>query len=218
MNFAVVGGLTFEVSFTGTMTGPLTLCFSYDENDVQDENNLRLLHFENLSWLDVTTFVDTTLNKICGQTTSLSPFAVVEPDTDGDGMPDVWETTYGLNPNNAADATISSDADTLTNLQEYGHGTNPTLADTDSDGMPDDWEVLYGLNPIVDDASADTDNDGVNNLAEYAAHTNPTVNNTPPPSTPPTASTKAVPVFEGWWALLGILSGLGIVRRRFRKA
>jgi len=46
-------------------------------------------------------------------------------DTDGDGMPDFWETFYGLNPANAADATNSLDADGVINLAEYWSGTIP---------------------------------------------------------------------------------------------
>jgi hypothetical protein len=48
-------------------------------------------------------------------------------DTDDDGMPDYWETRYGLNPIDAGDANQDSDDDGLTNLQEYEQQTNPTL-------------------------------------------------------------------------------------------
>lgn len=51
-------------------------------------------------------------------------------DTDGDGMPDSWETTYGLNPNSAADASLDPDGDGFTNLQEYQNGTNPNAGET----------------------------------------------------------------------------------------
>ena len=46
-------------------------------------------------------------------------------DTDGDGMPDNWEATYGLNSNDPSDASLDTDHDRLTNLQEYLSGTNP---------------------------------------------------------------------------------------------
>lgn len=55
--------------------------------------------------------------------------APVIVDTDGDGMPDDWETFFGLNPNNPADATGDPDGDGLTNLQEYQQGGHPFGAD-----------------------------------------------------------------------------------------
>src|SRR5262249_44995112 len=44
------------------------------------------------------------------------------------GIPDYWETLYGLNPNSAADAAMDLDGDGSSNLTEYRRGTNPTLA------------------------------------------------------------------------------------------
>jgi len=49
-------------------------------------------------------------------------------DTDGDGLPDSWETFFGLNPNSTSGADGASgdpDGDGRTNLQEYQAGTHP---------------------------------------------------------------------------------------------
>ena len=46
-------------------------------------------------------------------------------DDDGDGMPDSWETLYGLNPL-VNDAAGDLDGDGVTNLNEYNSGTDPS--------------------------------------------------------------------------------------------
>lgn len=43
-------------------------------------------------------------------------------DTDGDGMPDSWETFYGLNPNDASDANGDFDCTGYTNIEKYING------------------------------------------------------------------------------------------------
>jgi len=80
---------------------------------------------------------------------------LVHFDLDNDNMADDWELTYGLDPDSSADAGESLDLDTLTNLQEFQRGTNPTLVDTDDDGIEDDIEVLNGTDP-TDAASPGT--------------------------------------------------------------
>ena len=122
-------------------------------------------------------------------------------DTDGDGMPDAWESAHGLNPS-ANDAGGDLDGDGRSNLQEYNGGWDPQVAevaasmvrfslpflldsggpqfgltlDTDGDGMPDWWEVKYSLNRLMNDAGGDPDGDGWSNLYEYQHGTNPKIN------------------------------------------
>jgi hypothetical protein len=47
------------------------------------------------------------------------------PDRDGDGMPDAWETVHGLDQNSPADALLDADHDGMSNQQEYLAGTDP---------------------------------------------------------------------------------------------
>lgn len=47
------------------------------------------------------------------------------PDSDGDGMPDAWETAHMLNPHNTADGALDSDNDGYTNIEEFLNQTDP---------------------------------------------------------------------------------------------
>jgi hypothetical protein len=57
--------------------------------------------------------------------------AVIEDpnvDSDNDGIPNGWESQYGLDPHNPADGSLDLDGDGATNLQEFLAGTDPTSA------------------------------------------------------------------------------------------
>jgi hypothetical protein len=109
--------------------------------------------------------------------------AVLGADTDGDGMPDVYELNNGFNPNDPSDANQDADNDGLTNLQEYQLGTDPHNPDTDGDGLKDGVETGTGVwvsptNTGTDPLNPDTDGDGLldsveNNTGIYvdAQHT-----------------------------------------------
>lgn len=93
-------------------------------------------------------------------------------DTDGDGMPDAWETAHGLDPYSAVGVNGAEgdlDGDTLSNLEEYQRGTMPNSPRSDSDDLTDDFEVALGTNPLA----ADTDGDGINDDVEWAQGSDP---------------------------------------------
>lgn len=125
-------------------------------------------------------------------------------DSDGDGMPDWWELSKGLNPLSSLGdngGTGDPDLDGLPNIAEYLAGTNPFDFDTDNDGMSDydsrrsvtnltfgevytdrdgmsdTWELQYPsiLSPLVYDADEDPDNDGWSTYSEFLAGTDPSL-------------------------------------------
>ncbi len=60
---------------------------------------------------------------------TLAQFSVAAlPDSDGDGIPDDWETAFGFSPTSDADRDIDSDGDGMSNWAEYFAGTDPTNA------------------------------------------------------------------------------------------
>ena len=59
-------------------------------------------------------------------------------DTDADGLPNEWETKYGLNPNDASDADGDLDGDGFTNAEEFAAKTDPS----DAKDHPDYLESL----------------------------------------------------------------------------
>lgn len=96
-------------------------------------------------------------------------------DSDGDGLPDSWETRYF--PDLAQDGEGDPDGDTFSNAAEYAAGSDPARAastplDTDADGLADAWEIRYfgNLNPTP---TGDPDGEGESNLTEQANGTAP---------------------------------------------
>lgn len=90
--------------------------------------------------------------------TSLFEQDVVESDmgnadTDGDFLPDGWEYDFlGVEAVlDSSSATGNNDSDSLTNLQEYQHQTDPLNSDSDGDGADDSTEVTQGS--FANDAS-----------------------------------------------------------------
>ena len=79
-------------------------------------------------------------------------------DRNHDGLPDKWEKRHHLSLK-VNQAQRDQDRDGLTNIGEFGSGTNPRDADSDNDG--------------VSDAAEDRDGDGVDNANEVRSHTNP---------------------------------------------
>ena len=91
---------------------------------------------------------------------------IENPDTDGDGLTDGFEVLYAssdpLKPstldNGISDADVDADEDGLTMLEESAQETDPLHSDTDKDGLTDGDEVKVYG---TDPLNPDTDGDGI---------------------------------------------------------
>ncbi|MBI2504746.1 MAG: PD40 domain-containing protein [Candidatus Latescibacteria bacterium] len=72
----------YDLHTTAVFSGYIEVSIHYDEVAFDDESELRLFHFENDLWMDVTIALDTDADVITGRVTSLSPFAVFESEND----------------------------------------------------------------------------------------------------------------------------------------
>ena len=66
----------YNLTTTATFSGPVSVCINYSGVAYSDPSELALFHFENGGWVNVTTSLDTANTQVCGNVTSLSPFAV----------------------------------------------------------------------------------------------------------------------------------------------
>ncbi len=92
-------------------------------------------------------------------------------DTDGDGMPNIWESLYGFDwsiwqTDNIHGPGDDADSDGLVNTQELAYATSPISMDTDNDRLTDLQEVRAGTNP----RNPDTDQDGLSDLTELRSN------------------------------------------------
>ncbi len=136
---------------------------------------------------------DTEYKDFSGEYAVVYPVGTDFTDSDGDGMPDFWETDNGLNPQSSVGddgAEGDVDDDGLLNLFEYRLGTDPGSSDSDLDGLYDYDEVSLETNPNdnnsnstltsgddstngLNDGDEDFDGDGFTNKEEITADTDP---------------------------------------------
>jgi hypothetical protein len=112
--------------------------------------------------------------------------SVVQADSDGDGLSDLWEDYYFGNRDGFAtpeelelqSGFDDSDGDGANQLEEEAAGTDPTdensWPDTDADGLKDSWEIYYFGNITSQGALDDPDGDLAANLHEFVSDTTPT--------------------------------------------
>lgn len=70
----------FDISAVDLTCDLITVCLPYSETEVSEalltEQNLRLFHYINGAWADVTTYIDTAANRMCGRAAGFSPFVI----------------------------------------------------------------------------------------------------------------------------------------------
>lgn len=162
--------------FVGTTSDPLDIPYDEwqymkdeNENDIpdffEDYNNWNLL-------------IDTDYDKLPNCIERILLTDILNPDTDGDMLPDGYEILTTLtNPagydsycSGISDGDYDIDKDGLSNYQEYLIGTNPYNNDTDSDRLIDGVEISeYHTNPLL----FDTDGDNIDDADEFYIGSDP---------------------------------------------
>lgn len=129
----------YNIATTATFSGSINICIDFSSVSFPPGANLRLLHFENDAWVDVTTSGPSG-GLICGSVTSLSPFTVVQGlDTTGPAL-SVSVTPNVLWPANkkmiaiSANITVSDDFDPAPSVTLVSITSNETLAAGDIQG------------------------------------------------------------------------------------
>jgi alpha-tubulin suppressor-like RCC1 family protein len=109
----------YDLSTTASFSGSTTVCINYGGVSFVNETAIRLYHFTNGSWVDVTTSVNTTAKIVCGSTASFSPYALVEPTSP---LPGTVTATVGT----PQQATINT---------TFAAALQATVTDTDGNPM-----------------------------------------------------------------------------------
>ncbi len=123
----------------------------------------------------------------------VTPGGGVNPDTDGDGLPDAYEQTIiDADPNDAvngledvmgtgaAPAVTDFDGDRANDAEEHANGTDPLDPDSDDDGLLDGVETDTGIfvdagDTGTDPLDPDSDDDGFSDGYEVANGTDPNI-------------------------------------------
>lgn len=124
------GSVTFSVQVTNTATLPITYRWKRGASEMA---NGTVTVNERINFITVTNILGTltnfsvTVSNVARKTAIVSKTASVAllVDTDKDGLPDLWEKQFALDPAAAADAVLDADGDHMSNQAEFIAGTNP---------------------------------------------------------------------------------------------
>jgi len=115
-----------NVTFSAAATGTAPLSFQWLQNGAAvsgaNGSSYTITSVQPLHEGSYSVIVSNT----AGSATSNAATLIV--DSDGDGLPDSWESANRLNQNDPADAALDADGDGQSNRAEYVAGTNPQSA------------------------------------------------------------------------------------------
>ena len=119
---SVVAGSDVTLSVVVSNTATLPLGFRWRKNGAPITNGMFVLN-QFTAFYIVTNVQSPGGNYTVAVTNAARPAGVISaaavlsilPDTDGDGLPDEWETQYGLAPGSAADRNLDADGDRMSN-------------------------------------------------------------------------------------------------------
>ncbi len=76
-----------DIATTAVIDGSAEVCLPIVGETAADAENVRLLHFENGAWVDITTYASAENGVVCGVTFNFSPFAIVRLADNSPGHP-----------------------------------------------------------------------------------------------------------------------------------
>jgi hypothetical protein len=134
MSVTVVTGATFTVSVAAT-GNPLPFGYEWRQLSSTVSSNTLNSKVQFISFRAPTNFVvnqswRVVVRNLANQslTANAQFFVTTVADTDGDGLPDPWESQFNFNSASNADRNLDADGDGASNWEEYQAGTDPTNA------------------------------------------------------------------------------------------
>jgi hypothetical protein len=152
----------YYIDSTAEFTGQVEMCIYWTEGDYADESVIALMHYDDTvnQWVNITSSVDTVNNKICGLTSSFSPFVIMQQTNPytatflsplnptgtntvkiGQTLPIKIQVNRRSNNASVDDATVVLHATKLTT----GANGNPIDIDQSTVGAPDSG-IYFNLN------------------------------------------------------------------------